>query len=98
MIEQEERKGRGEWHDMKERPLTNQEFLLYVMNHCTVGDAFGEAFVMAALEFYTTKVTENGKPEEDNTAVINPIAWFYTGMYMKRMLDEHYQRSVSDDD
>ena len=78
---------------MKERDLkrlTNEEFVIYLMNYSSNG-ALVQSFVIEALRFYAEKVTENGEPEDDGKSIVNPKAWYNTGKEVLEKVNLKYK-------
>ena len=70
--------------------MTNEEFVIYLMNFSSTG-ALVQSFVIEALRVYAEKVTENGEPEDDGKSIVNPKAWYKTGVEVLEKVNLKYK-------
>lgn len=71
--------------------MTNQEFLKWVMNFSTHG-ALAEVFIIEAVRYYSEKVANQPKPEDDDKSFINPLAWYELGQEINSKMKMKYEK------
>jgi len=71
--------------------MTNQEFLKWVMNFSAHG-ALAEVFIIEAVRFYSEKVANQPKPEDDGNSFISPVAWHELGCEINEKVKSKYEK------
>lgn len=71
--------------------MTNQEFLKWIMNFSAYG-GLAEVFIIEAVRFYSEKVANQPKPEEDNKSFISPVAWHQLGEEINAKIKMKYEK------
>lgn len=85
----EERKGElfYVWKTLKQ--MTNEQFIVYMLNWSKSGPMM-QSFIVEALRAYSHATTENGPPADNPTAIVSPLAWYNIGLELKTKIDEKY--------
>lgn len=71
--------------------MTNQEFLKWIMNFSAHG-TLAEVFVVEAIRYYSEKIANQPKPQDDGNSFISPVAWHELGEEINAKLKMKYEK------